>query len=215
MKDKNKNIIIVVTCIATALICIILTFWGNWKNDGVLTTDAFMAVLATFMGICATLIIGVQIVNHLEMRRMQDSIKKIEKERKELEYQRKAISVEMYNTRISIGNALAIMAIMAKDNEDTAIEFTSLVHSIIIDDWSSMKGEALLTRYKRLSEISGTVMGSISPAFCKDFYDRLSILVVPKDIKHYEEIMMLHHKLLYNLKSRCTQETADIINEKN
>lgn len=212
-KTKSRNTVIITICIASTLICIALTFWGNWKNNGVLTTDAFIGVMATFIGICATIIVGVQIVNHLELRKMQTSIKTIEEERKELEYQRKAFSVEMYNTRLSIGNALAIMAIMAKDNEDTAIEFTSLVHSIIIDDWSSMKGEALLTRYKRLSEISGTIMGSISPAFCKDFYDRLSILVVPKDIKHYDEIMTIHYQLLSDLKSRYNQETTDIINE--
>lgn len=208
-KGNSKNIIIVVIAIAIALICIALTFWGNWKNNGVLTTDAFVGIMATFIGVCATIIVGVQIVNHLEMRKMQDSIKAIEEERKELEYQREAISVEMYNTRISIGNTLAIMAIMAKDKGDIAVEFTSLVHSVIIDDWSSMNGDALLSRYKRLSEISSLVMRSINPTFFEEIYNRLSILVVPKDIEHYDEIMSLHYKLLSDLKFKNGQQITD------
>lgn len=89
---KNKNIIIVTVCIATALMCILLTFWGNWKNNGVLTTDAFIGVMATFIGVCATIIVGVQIVNHLELRNIKENIQTIEAEREQLEFERKAFS---------------------------------------------------------------------------------------------------------------------------
>lgn len=201
MKDKNKNIIIVVASIATALICIALTFWGNWKNNGVLTTDAFIGVMATLIGVCATIIVGVQIVNHLELRKMQTSIKTIEEERKELEYQRKAFSVEMYNTRLGLGNALSLMALTAKKNNNLAIEFESWVISIILDDWSSMKGSVLLKRYQRLSEIADEIISSSNKDYINDTYNKLSILFVPTNIDHYNEIMSLHHNLLSKLKS--------------
>lgn len=82
MKEKKKNTIIVVVSVMTAVICIALTFWGNWKNGGILTTDAFIGIMATFIGVCATLIVGVQIVNRIEIRNMQKSIKSFENERK-------------------------------------------------------------------------------------------------------------------------------------
>ena len=112
-KTKTKEIVIIAICIAAALICIVLTFWGNWKNNGVLTTDAFVGVLATFMGICATIIVGIQIVSFIELREMRNQIKAIQEERKLLNEQRDAFSIEMYNTRLGLGNALALMALTA------------------------------------------------------------------------------------------------------
>ena len=152
-KTKSRNTVIITICIASALMCIALTFWGNWKNNGVLTTDAFIGVMATFIGVCATIIVGVQIVNHLELRKMQTSIKTIEEER-----------------------------------------------TIILDDWSSMKGSVLLKRYQRLVEIANSIIPSADENFLEDTYNELSILEVPKSIEHYDEIMSLHHGLLNDIK---------------
>lgn len=207
---KNKNVIIVTICIATALLCIALTFWGNWNNEGVLTTDAFIGVMATLIGVCATIIVGVQIVNQLEIRNIQKSIKAIEEERDSLNYEKEAFSVEMYNTRLSIGNALALLAFTAQKNNDYQIEFYSLVHSIIIDDWNSMKGSALLARYQRLVELSNGLISSFDKDLSGDVYNRLKILVVPDNIEHYDEIMFLHHKLLSDLKKRMDEQPSDM-----
>lgn len=207
MKDKSKNIIIVVTCIATALICIVLTFWGNWKNDGILTADAFMAVLATFIGICATLIVGVQIVSFIELKEVRTQMKAVQEERHLLNEQKESFRIEMYNARLGLGNALALIALTAQKNNDASIEFESLVISIIIDDWSSMNGSALLTRYQRLSDIANKVVPSVNQDYINDTYNKLSILVVPTNIDHYNEIMSLHHRLLSKLKG-CNQTTA-------
>ena len=64
---KKRDIIIITVCIATALICIALTFWGNYKNNGVLSPDAFYGILATFIGICATIIVGFQIASFVKI----------------------------------------------------------------------------------------------------------------------------------------------------
>lgn len=200
-KTKTKEIVIIAICIAAALICIVLTFWGNWKNNGVLTTDAFVGVLATFMGICATIIVGIQIVSFIELREMRNQIKAIQEERKLLNEQRDAFSIEMYNTRLGLGNALALMALTAKKNNDLVIEFESLVISIIIDDWSSMDGLVLLKRYQRLSDIANTFIPNCDKDYIHGTLKKLSILKVPKDIKHYDGIMSLHYQLLSLLKS--------------
>lgn len=204
INSNNRNIIILTLAVATALICVALAFWGNWKNSGILTTDAFIGVMATFIGICATIIVGVQIVNHLELRKMQSSIKTIEEEKKELEYQREAFSVEMYNTRLSLGNALSLMALAAQKDKKYAIGFESWVISIIIDDWSSMKGSVLLKRYQRLVELANSLIPNIDKKSLEETYNELSILVVPKDIDHFDEIMSLHYKLLSDLKAQLS-----------
>jgi hypothetical protein len=209
---KNKNIIIVTVCIATALMCILLTFWGNWKNNGVLTTDAFIGVMATFIGVCATIIVGVQIVNHLELRNIKENIQTIEAEREQLEFERKAFSIEMYNTRLSVGNALALLAFTAQKSKDLVTEFNCWVHSIIIDDWSSMKGSALLDRYQRLVEIAKVIIPCSDNQFLESTYKKLSILVVPEEIEHYDEIMSLHYEMLSDLKARQSNQTTSTEN---
>ena len=187
--------------ILTSLLCIALTFWGNWKNNGVLTTDAFIGILATFIGICATLIVGVQIVNHIELRNMQKSIKEIEEERSSLKHDIKAFNVEMYNTRLGCGNTLAFLAELSRKNNDSVIEFYCWVHSIIIDDWSSMKGSALLARYKRLTELSKTIISCSDKESLEAIYKQLTILVVPDNIDNHDEILSLHYQLLSDLKT--------------
>ena len=198
MKDKNKNIIIVVTCIATALICIVLTFWGNWKNDGVLTADAFMAVLATFIGICATLIVGVQIVSFIELKEVRAQMKVVQEERRSLKEQQEQFSKKMSNIRVILGNALALSAVTARNK---TIAFESYLSSIVVEDWSSGNGNILLYRYQKLSEIAKTVIPMDDTNLKKRAYNNLSILNVPTSIEHYNEIMTLHHQLLLELSS--------------
>ena len=78
---KKRDIIIVTICIATALICITLTWWGNYKNDGVLSPDAYYGVLASFIGACATIIVGFQIASFVKIHETERQIKEVQKER--------------------------------------------------------------------------------------------------------------------------------------
>ena len=208
MNKKNKSTIFVTISLVTALVCIAITFWGNWKNDGILTTDAYLGIIATFIGACATIIVGAQIVNHLELRNMQTSLKAIEDEREKIKQQQEAFSMEMYNTRLGIGNALTLIAFTAQKNNDIVTEFNSRVLSIIIDDWSSMKGIALLSRYKRLVDIADSVIQHSDIIFLESTYKTLSILVVPESIEHYDEIMALHYKLLSELKKHFSKQSS-------
>ena len=168
--------------------------------------------MATFIGICATIIVGVQIVNHLEIRNVQKSVKAIESERNRMDYEQKAFSVEMYNTRLSVGNALALMAFTAQKNKDVVTEFNSWLHSIIIDDWSSMKGSALLYRYQRLSDISDTVIQAGDSVFLENTYKTLSVLDVPKDIEHFDKIMSLHYCLLSKIQKQLNDQSSQTEN---
>lgn len=202
MKDKNKNIIIIVTSIATALICIALTFWGNLKNDGVLTTDAFVGIIAAFIGVCATIIVGIQIVSFIELREVRTQIKTIQEERMKLKEQQDYYSNAIHNTRVGLGDALALSAMTARTNNNDVIEFESLVISIVIDDWnSSNNSAALLNRYQRISEIADKVVAIYNQTQKNRIYHSLSILDIPTDIENYNYIMALHHQLLSKLSS--------------
>ena len=214
MKDKNKNTIIVVTCIATALICIVLTFWGNWKNDGIMTTDAFMAVLATFIGICATLIVGVQIINHLELRKIQKTIKDIEEERDSLKADKDAFAAEMNEARGGIGNTLWIQSLLAKMSNNNELEFLSIVISLSIANWSSTDSSVLITRYKRLEELSKAIIPIVDKDTLQFYYKNLSAINVQSDIEHYDEIMVIHYQLISAIKQKNEELSTDSMNPK-
>lgn len=206
---KCKNTIIITVCVATALICVALTFWGNWKNDGILTTDAFIGIMATFIGICVTIIVGIQIVNHLELRNMKKSIKEIEDEKERLNEQQEAFSVEMHNTRQCIGDALALIALHAQKNNHIALEFNSWVRSIVIGDWTTTNASVLLKRYRRLTEIIEKWFSPIDKDLAELTYKQLSILEIPENIEMYEEIMSLHYKLLSELKKQTDKDDSE------
>ena len=89
---KKRDIIIITVCVATALICIALTFWGNYKNNGVLSADAFYGVLATFVGICATIIVGFQIASFVKINETERLTAKAITESKRLEEEKNAIN---------------------------------------------------------------------------------------------------------------------------
>ena len=206
---KNKNIIITSVSIAAAVICIALTFWGNWKNNGVLTTDAFVGVMASFIGVCVTLIVGVQVVSHIEIQNMRKTIREIDEDRIRLKKMMDSFSVEMYNARLSIGNNLSFMALMAQDNKDVTMEFYCLEYSVISDDWSSKKGSTLLARYKRMFELSETIIPALDKDTLENNYQRLSILIVPDNIEYHDEIMALHYQLLSEIKNRINILSKD------
>lgn len=209
MKEKRKNTIIVVTSVMIAVVCIALTFWGNWKNNGVLTTDAFVGVMATFIGVCATLIVGVQIVNHIEIRNMRESIKEFDVEKEILKHKMDNFSIKMQKTQLNSGNTLVMLAKMARKQNDADIEFLSWAHSIIIADWNETNGDALLYRYNRLTELSDSITSSNKQTIEK-IYQRLSEMEIPDEIEHHDEILSLHYQFLYKIKKQILQSSDSL-----
>lgn len=206
--NNSRSVIITTLSVITALFCIALTFWGNWKNNGILTTDAFIGTMATLIGVCTTIIVGVQIVNMFEVRRMRNQIDELQKQRKELIIEQESFSREMYNTRLCAGNTLAMIALSAQNNHQDDLELSALMQSVIIDDWSSMKGRVLLARYERISELSKQLLISFGNEGAQYWYKNLSVLVIPQGIEYFEEISKLHFSLLSHLK-RIANNTSN------
>lgn len=219
MKEMKKNTIIVVVAVMTSVVCVALTFWGNWKNGGVLTTDAFIGVMATFIGVCATLIVGVQIVNHIEIRKIRESIKDFEIEKDTLKQQMDAFSTDlkqqmddfstkMRNTQLYSGNTLVLLARMAKKIGAADIEFLCWGHSIIISDWNKTDGKALKHRYKRLTELSDSIK-SIDRTTIKKLYQRLSEQEISDKIEYHDEILSLHYQILLEIKNWINETSGN------
>ena len=207
---KKRDIIIVTICIVTALICIALTFWGNYKNNGVLSPDAFYGILATFIGICATFIVGFQIASFVKIHETEHQIKKVQAEREKLEKDIKAERSQMQEEfafiEKELGNALILLS---ETTNKYDIKIISNIISILSErnanSWDLKYPEILLRRYKVLREnLSSADKKDIKIA--SNFTYKLKDVKIPQTIPHYVEIMKLHLEVIEILENAAKEE---------
>ena len=135
---KKQNIILTSVCTIISITCVALTFWGQIKNNGAITTDSYIGIIASLIGVCATIVVGFQIVSFFELRNLKQQIDLVEKQRKEL---------ELY--KATIANAFGILSVVEKGS---LLGYTARVCSIVCDDLQATPGTILLTRYQHLYE---------------------------------------------------------------
>lgn len=187
---KKRDIIIIVVCVVTTLTCVALTFWGNLKNNGVLTTDAFMGVVATFIGICATVIVGFQIASYLELRETKIQVEKLQKERERLEIVGNNIS----KIRTDLGSAF--VAICATTTDQT-LKVISAILSICVEECSESCSKLILSRYEYLSqELEILEKDGRALDILRKFNNKLKEVSIPTTIHDYSKITKLHFNII-------------------
>lgn len=204
---KKRDIIIVTICIVTALICIALTFWGNYKNNGVLSPDAFYGILATFIGICATFIVGFQIASFVKIHETERQIKEVQEERDEMLKEKESFFEEMNQIRIELSNICFILSDTIPDNSNPSnirVKIFTQILSIICMGFEENSTIAL-RKYKKLKKsLEGYQDQKILyPPIC--IY-KLKKLRIPDNIEHYTEIMKLHLEIIEILNAAEAKE---------
>lgn len=198
---KKRDIIIVTICIATALICMALTFWGNYKNEGVLSPDAFYGVLATFIGICATIIVGFQIASFVKIHETERQIKKVQEERDKMEEEKEKLQKNIDFVESELSNAFIILA---KTTNNNSLRIIAKMLSISCTN-PQKDAEILLTRYSLLQQdLKKSTSADI--AFAAELINKIKKLHIPDDIEHYIEIMKLHIEVIDILEKAANKE---------
>lgn len=191
---KKRDIIIVTLCIITTIVCIVLTFWGNLKNNGTITTDAFIGVMSTLIGVCATIVVGFQIASFLELREVKKQVDQVEKQRQELEKYKQIVTQDIHIAKTGIANAFGVLSVVEKDS---LLGIASRVCSITCEDLQNIDGEVLLLRYHQLHKETvfwlktDNYTDSLAPIF-----ENLNYIEIPKTIARYNEIMKIHFDIL-------------------
>ncbi len=67
-----KNNWVALLSLAISVIALIITFL---RIDVTISNDTFIGIIASFIGICATIIVGAQIYNSVEAKRLMDDIR--------------------------------------------------------------------------------------------------------------------------------------------
>lgn len=188
---KKRDIIIVTLCVVTAAVCIALTFCGNYKNNGVLTTDAFIGVLATLIGVCATIIVGLQIASFVKINETERLTAKAITESKRLEEEKNAINKEITSLRVLLSNTLVVVSINAKDNVGKVLAEMMSICCICIRNES----DRILHRYESLRR-NLLATTPIEKEIIAQHKHNFKNIHIPQDIEHYTEIMKLHIEIL-------------------
>lgn len=200
---KKRDIIIVTVCIATALICIALTFWGNYKYNGVLSPDAFYGVLATFIGICATIIVGFQIASFVKIHETERQIKEVQDERDNMKKEKEEFKNEIAFLENELSNAFVALS-DASNNK--SVKVLLQIMSISNSHIKSVVPSVLLHRYKTLKKTLDDIEG-INMCWLNKHIYRLKKIVLPQDIEHYTEMMKLHFEIIDILEKVTQEET--------
>ena len=82
MKIKREVIIVTISVI-TVIICVALTRISNMQTPTSISSETYIGVMATLIGVCATIIVGFQIAHFLELRDLRDQIDELNKVRGE------------------------------------------------------------------------------------------------------------------------------------
>ena len=191
---KKNNILLTSICLIVSIVCVALTFWGQIKNNGTITTDSYIGIIASLIGVCATIVVGFQIVSFFELRNLKQQVEHVEKQRKELELYKATIANELHLSKTGISNAFGILSVVEKGS---LLGYTARICSIVCDDLKATPGTILLTRYQQLYE--ETLYFLKTNNYIDAMYpitENLKYINIPQNKECYYEIMKLHFDII-------------------
>ena len=192
MKKWN---IINISCVGTAIACIALTLWGNIKNDGVLSTDAFIGTCTTLIGVCATIIVGFQIASFFKIQENEKQLEQLKAERDET---RKDLEqVRTYLSNISV--------LVSGISKDKVIRSLADITSIVCDVPKKENAVLILHRYRSLLDNIKGANDAEKKALSRQL-SKLKNINIPNNIDHYTEIIGLHAEILGILEKAATEQ---------
>ena len=208
----KKGVITNTVCIITAIVCIALTFWGNLKNDGVLSTDAYMGVIATLIGICAAIVVGFQIVSFIELQNFRKQVNEMEALRKQMEQDNIRLQKQTHTLQTGLSNAFMLILDYNQAQNKDIYQALSYCTSIICASWDNpSNAKAMLIKYNNLHaiicKINTTDKSFLSKI--KKFLIKLNDIEIPKNWPKYHEIMKIHCEILSILAQVDDEPTAE------
>lgn len=199
---KTKDIIIVILCAATAIVCIALTFWGNLKNDGVLTTDAYLGVIATLIGVCATIVVGFQIASFVKMHETEKQIKEVKAERDKMQAEKDKLYSEINFIENELSNVFVLLSQTIRDAN--ASIFTLMLSIVCMN--VTQQPEIVLRRYRDLYDKLSDGSNKNNLYKISRFVNKLKNVNIPQNIEHYSEIMKLHFEIIEILENAAKEQ---------
>ncbi len=149
---RKKEVIIVTISVITAIICVALTFVGNMQTSTSISSEAYIGVMATLIGVCAMIIVGFQIAHFLEIRDLRDQIDELNHVR--MDINQKAIELQNNLSFVKIGVSSAFRVFYRKFKDDPLAPVACII-AIIAYDTTDIKQASitLLGNYQKLHKM--------------------------------------------------------------
>ena len=191
---KMKQIVVNIVCIIVSLLCVIIIINCPFKNGGGFGLENFIGVMATFIGICATMMVGLQIYNHLEIRKVTERVKNLknledEQERiiEKLRFAQKGVS-DLFRLQARTGTANYVPVCLA-------VSVIAAYEDGITDEDSL--GD-LLVKYKKLWEYCQH--NEFNTRLLRRYLDDFEKMHFDTSTEKNRKICDYHIKFLYFLK---------------
>ena len=198
---KKRDYAVVVSIISAiiSLTCIGIICFHNFDQNGVVELGTFIGIGVALIGICATIIVALQIINFIEFKEVKNRIQNIDIIEKEIIASRDRIE----NFNMDFAN---ILFDLARFNEDKSLKIEWILKGIVIGfktcDLSIDKNiDAVFVRYEKLLEEL-------------DHYEQLKIfdetwvefisIKIPKLKFDNSEISEMHRKAIIKISTLMT-----------
>ena len=148
MKIKREVIIVTISVI-TVIICVALTRISNMQTPTSISSETYIGVMATLIGVCATIIVGFQIAHFLELRDLRDQIDELNKVK--MDINKKAIELQNNLSFVKIGVSSAFRVFYRKFKNDPLASVACII-AIIAYDTKDIKQASitLLGNYQKI-----------------------------------------------------------------
>lgn len=200
---KKCNIITNFVCVVISIACVILTFWGNLKNDGVLTPDAFIGTCIALIGVCTTIIVGFQIASHLDIHDTKKQMESVKAESEKVQKDKKEIQEKIEFLRTNLSNAFVMLS---ETTENSAIRSLADMSAIYCDSPQNIDNEKTLKRYISLRDNLKRTTAKDRKTLSTQV-DRLRSITL-NNIKYYQEIVKLHFEVIDILEKAAKEQNG-------
>lgn len=114
-KTKDYAVIVSIFSAAIALACIGIVAFHNFDQSGVVELGTFIGIGVALISTCATLIVGLQILNYIEFKEIKNRIKNIDSIEENIKNAEIKIEKTRRHSAVWMSNTIAMFAVRELD----------------------------------------------------------------------------------------------------
>lgn len=161
--------------------------------DSDINLESYIGIIATLIGVCATIIVGFQIAHFIEMRNLKDQIDELNQLR--IDYNQKSVELEKNLSFVKVGVSSAFRIFYRKFKDDPLAPVACIVAIIAYDTTNKEQAsKTLLGNYKKLYKMLTTPTYNIRLA--RVYLEDLKQVHMPRDLSDHYEICKLHYNII-------------------
>lgn len=195
---KKGNVIIITICIVITIANTILLCINNTQVTSNINIETYIGIIATLIGVCATIIVGFQIAHFIEMRNLKDQIDELNVLRNDI--YKKSEDLENNLAFVKVGVSSAFRVFYRKFKDDPLAPVACIIAIIAYDTKDKVQAsKTLLGNYQKLCKMLSNP--TCNTKLAKKYLRDLKKVNIPKDLEAHDEICRLHYNVIQMLQA--------------